>query len=275
MRQRCDQSCCFSNLKFFEKLYYLLDSWMFTMLPAPNWLIIEQAIKIYYWTSATSERGCLQVPLLWRHRLTANHRLTATVTSLQCCINNTRWMSNLAPIVVYIEFAWNYASFNSNYYFMKTTHVLKPQCYAHTLQKSLPWFVPRNCHGPYHGNSSMNPNSLHSPDLVNTRHSSIYIYISMEFLFFHQMYIFRDLWHILMAKGWSVTSWQFFELIHFPINLNSVSNEHNLNEIKFHKHFSWDSPLGIGNNGDYFFMLLFCHCHFLLLTWSHRLWPYI
>ena len=25
-----------SNLKFDEKLHYLLDSWMFTMLPAPN-----------------------------------------------------------------------------------------------------------------------------------------------------------------------------------------------------------------------------------------------
>ena len=33
------------------------------------------------------------------------------------------WMSHLASIVVYIEFAWNYPSFNSNYYFMKVTHV--------------------------------------------------------------------------------------------------------------------------------------------------------
>ena len=38
---------CIASLKFYEKLHYLLDSWMFTTLPAPNKLIIEQAIKIY------------------------------------------------------------------------------------------------------------------------------------------------------------------------------------------------------------------------------------
>ena len=43
----------------------------------------------------------------------------------------------LALMGVYIEFAWNYASLNSNYYyFMKTTHLLKPQSYACKLQKS-------------------------------------------------------------------------------------------------------------------------------------------
>ena len=37
------------------------------------------------------------------------------------------WMAHLALIVVYIEFAWNYISFASNYYyFMKTTRLLKP-----------------------------------------------------------------------------------------------------------------------------------------------------
>ena len=47
------------------------------------------------------------------------------------------WMAHLALLVVYIEFAWNYASFNSNdYYFMKTKHILKPQSYAGKLQKS-------------------------------------------------------------------------------------------------------------------------------------------
>ena len=48
-----------------------------------------------------------------------------------------RWMAHVARIVVYIEYAWNYASFNSNYYyFMKTMHLLKPQSYARKLQKS-------------------------------------------------------------------------------------------------------------------------------------------
>ena len=46
------------------------------------------------------------------------------------------WMAHVALIVVYIEFARNYTSFNSYYYFMKTTHLLKPQSYARKLQKS-------------------------------------------------------------------------------------------------------------------------------------------
>ena len=50
-------------------------------------------------------------------------------------------------MVIYIEFAWNYARFNPNYYFMKTTHILTPQSNARKLQKSQ--LVP------YHGNSSM------------------------------------------------------------------------------------------------------------------------
>ena len=52
------------------------------------------------------------------------------------CAGQCSWMSHLASIVVYIEFVWNYAHFNSNDYFMKTTHILKPQSYARKLQKS-------------------------------------------------------------------------------------------------------------------------------------------
>ena len=58
------------------------------------------------------------------------------------------------------------------------------------------------------------------------------------------------------------------------MNLNGVSNKRDLNEINFHKHFSWDSTLGMVNNGDYFFMLLFCRRRFLLLTSSKLAWPY-
>ena len=47
------------------------------------------------------------------------------------------WMAHVAVIVVNIEFARNYTSFNSNYYyFMKITHLLKPQSDARELQKS-------------------------------------------------------------------------------------------------------------------------------------------
>ena len=34
------------GVKFYEKLHYLLDSWVFTTLPDKNELIIEQAIQI-------------------------------------------------------------------------------------------------------------------------------------------------------------------------------------------------------------------------------------
>ena len=37
------------------------------------------------------------------------------------------------------------------------------------------------------------------------------------------------LWHILAANVWSVTSWQLFDFISFPMNLIGVSNERNLN----------------------------------------------
>ena len=60
----------------------------------------------------------------------------------------------------------------------------------------------------------------------------------------------------------------FDEKMEIPYWSYGVSNECNLNKIKFHEHFSWDSPLGMVNNGYYFFTLLFCHCHFLLLTSS-------
>ena len=67
------------------------------------------------------------------------------------------WMTYLAQIEVYIEFVWNYASFNSNDYFIKTTHILKPQSYAHNLQKLQL--------GPNHGNSSMVPNNIRVTNL--------------------------------------------------------------------------------------------------------------
>ena len=59
------------------------------------------------------------------------------VSKMLCCAVCYHWMAHVALIVVYIEFASNYASFNTNYYyFMKTTHLLKPQSYAGKLQKS-------------------------------------------------------------------------------------------------------------------------------------------
>ena len=61
---------------------------------------------------------------------------------------------------------------------------------------------------------------------------------SKEFLFFHQMYIF-DI-GILATNVWSITSRWLFHFINFSMNPNGISNELNLNEIKFHKHFSWD-----------------------------------
>ena len=39
------------------------------------------------------------------------------------------------------------------------------------------------------------------------------------------------LWHICTAKGPSVTVWQIFECVHFPMNLHSILNE--CNEISY------------------------------------------
>ena len=57
------------------------------------------------------------------------HRLTATVTSLMLC--PMPLVLGRAIIVVYIEFAWNHAGFNSNdYYFLRLTQLWKSTNYA-------------------------------------------------------------------------------------------------------------------------------------------------
>ena len=61
--------------------------------------------------------------------------LMLIVSKMLRCAMCYCWMAHVALIVVYIEFAWNYASFNSNYYFMKTTQLSKLQSYARKLQK--------------------------------------------------------------------------------------------------------------------------------------------
>ena len=57
------------------------------------------------------------------------HRLTATVTSLM--LRPAPLELGRAIIVIYIEFAWNYAGFNSNYfYFMRHTQLWKSPNYS-------------------------------------------------------------------------------------------------------------------------------------------------
>ena len=57
------------------------------------------------------------------------------VSQMLWCAMCYHWMAHLALIVVYIEFAWNNAHFNTNdYYFMKTMHLLKQQSYTRKLQ---------------------------------------------------------------------------------------------------------------------------------------------
>ena len=43
------------------------------------------------------------------------------------CAGQCSWLSHQTSIVVYIEFAWNYVGFNSNYYFMRITQLWKLQ----------------------------------------------------------------------------------------------------------------------------------------------------
>ena len=88
---------------------------------------------------------------------------------------------------------------------------------------------------------------------------------SMEFPFIYQTYIFDIFRRQIFDQS---PHSDYLNTIHFPMNLNTVSNEHNLDEINFHKHFSWDSLLEMVNNGDYFFTLSFCCRCFLLLILS-------
>ena len=61
------------------------------------------------------------------------------VSKILRCAVCYHWMAHLALIVVNIEFAWNYARFNSNdYYFMRFTHLQKSLNYAN---KSLNYFA--------------------------------------------------------------------------------------------------------------------------------------
>ena len=85
---------------------------------------------------------------------------------------------------------------------------------------------------------------------------------SIKFHFFHETCIL------------DILRRQKFDQSHRSDYLNSSTSHEsqqrfkwrNLNDINFHKHFSWDSPLGMVNNGDYFFTILFCRRRFLLLA---------
>ena len=51
------------------------------------------------------------------------------------CAGRCSWMSHQTSIVVYIEFAWNYTGFNSNYYyFMRILQLWKSPNYANKFQ---------------------------------------------------------------------------------------------------------------------------------------------
>ena len=51
------------------------------------------------------------------------------------CARQCSWMSHQTSIVVYIEFAWNYTGFNSNYYyFIRNKQLWKSPNYANKFQ---------------------------------------------------------------------------------------------------------------------------------------------
>ena len=77
------------------------------------------------------------------------------------------------------------------------------------------------------------------------------------------------LWHISASNVWSVTWRRLFEFIHFPMNFNGISKTTIKMKLNFTSilveilHFGWLTTFV-----DYFFTLLFCRHHFLILTSS-------
>ena len=79
--------------------------------------------------------SCMQPPLLY---VTATSQTQSQsqahshcdVTNVMSSAAGRATVSHLAIIVVYIEFAWNYVGFDSNYYFMRLTQLWKSPNYA-------------------------------------------------------------------------------------------------------------------------------------------------
>ena len=76
----------------------------------------------------------------------------------------------------------------------------------------------------------------------------------------------RHIWYISVANVWSVTQWWLYEFIHFPMNLNGISNERKLNQIKFHK------QVGILHLGWLTMVTISLRCCFavVIFSYSHR-----
>ena len=60
--------------------------------------------------------------------------LMSIVLKVIRCAGRYSWMSHQTSIVVYIEFAWNYAGFNLNYYSMRIMQLWKSPNYANKFQ---------------------------------------------------------------------------------------------------------------------------------------------
>ena len=72
--------------------------------------------------------SCMQPPLLYVTDSQAHSH--CDVTHVMSCAAGRAMVSHRTIIVVYIEFAWNYAGFDSNYYFMRLTQLWKSPNYA-------------------------------------------------------------------------------------------------------------------------------------------------
>ena len=79
---------------------------------------------------------------------------------------------------------------------------------------------------------------------VNWRWIKSLAITNMEFPLLDQMYIF-DIFLWKMVHQALVTAFRLFELIHFPMNLHSISNECNLNEISYAPCKYWAVPIHI------------------------------
>ena len=75
------------------------------------------------------------------------------------CARQCSWMSHQTSIVVYIEFAWNYTGFNSNYYYlMRITQLWKSPNYANKFQ-----IIPPSVTAEFQYGLSIGPSGIFLP----------------------------------------------------------------------------------------------------------------
>ena len=107
-------SCCNASVKFYEKLHYLLDSWMVTTLLAQNLLILEQVIQIWWWTRwpilvGEHVTAAVTAQRLWQHYHLKNYNKKGAFDLSICiffpgCPLVYKFLKNTAVVTLLLKF---------------------------------------------------------------------------------------------------------------------------------------------------------------------------